>query len=132
MNIDAYVFKKPHISLSKLIPNEFIFKAYKSFTYREFPEPNSFKPKTLNEFFKKIKSIKFKKNKKLDVKLSSFYNYPYKKKPTLRDILLLVKDNKDFDSELVSSHQKEYFLNNLRSIEIFKGRFTEIAFIKKK
>ena len=57
---------------------------------------------------------------------------PNKKKPTLRDILLLVKDNKDFDSELISSHQKEYFLNNLSSIEIFKGRFNEIAFIKKK
>ena len=57
---------------------------------------------------------------------------PYKKKPTLRDILLLVKDNKDFDSEFVPNQYKEYFLDNLSSIEIFKGRFNEIAFIKKK
>ena len=57
---------------------------------------------------------------------------PNKKKPTLRDILLLVKNNKDFDSELVPNQYKEYFLDNLSSIEIFKGRFNEIAFIKKK
>ena len=57
---------------------------------------------------------------------------PNKNKPTLRDILLSVKDNKDFDSELVPNQYKEYFLNNLNSIEIFKGRFNEIAFIKKK
>ena len=57
---------------------------------------------------------------------------PHKKRPTLRDILLLVKENRNFDSELVSNQQKEYFLNNLSSIEIFRGRFNEIAFIKKK
>lgn len=57
---------------------------------------------------------------------------PNKNKPTLRDILLLVKNNKNFDSELVSNQHKEYFLDNLSSIEIFKGRFNEIAFIKKK
>lgn len=103
MNIDAYVFKKPHISLSKLIPNEFIFKAYKSFTYREFPEPNSFKPKTLNEFFKKIKSIKFKKNKKLDIKLSSFYNYPYKKKPIdiIGDELFKIQSKKNYKFDYI-------------------------------
>lgn len=57
---------------------------------------------------------------------------PDKKKPTLRDILISVKNNKDFESELVSKNQKEYFLKNLNSIEIFKGEFNEIAFIKKK
>ena len=57
---------------------------------------------------------------------------PGKKKPTLRDILISVKNNKDFESELVSKDQKEYFLKNLNSIEIFKGEFNEIAFIKKK
>ena len=56
---------------------------------------------------------------------------PGKKKPTLRDILISVKNNKDFESELVSKDQKEYFLKNLNSIEIFKGEFNEIAFIKK-
>ena len=57
---------------------------------------------------------------------------PHQKKPTLRDILLLVKENKNFESELVSNQQKEYFLNNLSSVEIFQGKFNEIAFIKKK
>jgi hypothetical protein len=32
-----------------LIPKEFIFKAYKSFTYKVFREPNSFKPKSIEE-----------------------------------------------------------------------------------
>jgi hypothetical protein len=45
---------------------------------------------------------------------------------------MLIKDNKDFNSELVSLDQKEYFLKNLSSLEIFKGNFNEIAFIKKK
>jgi predicted O-methyltransferase YrrM len=57
---------------------------------------------------------------------------PEKKKPTLRDILKSVKENNDFNSELVSLDQKEYFLKNLSSLEIFKGNFNEIAFIKKK
>ena len=57
---------------------------------------------------------------------------PDEKRPTLRDILMLIKDNKDFNSELVSLDQKEYFLKNLSSLEIFKGNFNEIAFIKKK
>tara|TARA_Y100001970_G_scaffold22863_1_gene26536 strand:+ start:4133 stop:4981 length:849 start_codon:yes stop_codon:yes gene_type:complete len=56
----------------------------------------------------------------------------HKNKPTLRDILILAKNNKNFDSKLISNQQKEYFLDNLSSIEIFKGRFNEIAFIKKK
>ena len=57
---------------------------------------------------------------------------PYKKKPTLRDILKSIKSNKNFNSELITEEQKKYFLNNLSSIEILKGNFNEIAFIKKK
>tara|TARA_B100000989_G_scaffold253598_1_gene202072 strand:+ start:949 stop:1797 length:849 start_codon:yes stop_codon:yes gene_type:complete len=53
-------------------------------------------------------------------------------KPTLKDILLLVKSNKDFNSKLVSKLQKDYFLDNVLSIEILKGKFNEIAFIQKK
>ena len=53
-------------------------------------------------------------------------------KPTLKDILLLVKSNKDFNSKLVSKLQKDYFLDNVFSIEILKGKFNEIAFIQKK
>ena len=57
---------------------------------------------------------------------------PDKKHPTLREILMLIQNKKDFNSELISTEQKEYFLKNLSSIEIFKGNFNEIAFIKKK
>ena len=53
-------------------------------------------------------------------------------KPTLKDILLLVKNNKDFNSKLVSKLQKDYFLDNVLSIEILQGKFNEIAFIQKK
>lgn len=52
--------------------------------------------------------------------------------PTLKEILISIKQNQDFESTYVSKHQKEYFLNNFSSIEIFKGKFNEIAFIKKK
>lgn len=53
-------------------------------------------------------------------------------KPTLRDILLSVKNNEDFNSKLISKEQKNYFLNNIFSVEIFKGKYNEIVFIKKK
>ena len=102
MNIDAYVFKKPHISLFNLIPKEFIFKAYKSFTYRVFKEPNSFKPKSLEELFKNIKKIKFKKNTNLDNKLKAFYNFPYKQSPS--DIMA----NKLNEIYLTSDHKFKY------------------------
>jgi hypothetical protein len=59
-----------------------MFKVYGSYTYKVFIEPNSFKPKSIKEFNSLIKSIKFKKNKLLDQKLKSFYNYPYKQKPS--------------------------------------------------
>ncbi len=100
MNIDSYIFKKPHISLINLIPKEFFFEAYKSYTYKNFDEPNSFKPTTKKEFFKIISKVKFKKNKILDKKLKSYYNYPYAETPTkiigsnLKKIYL--KNNKIF------------------------------------
>lgn len=57
---------------------------------------------------------------------------PDKKRPTLKDILTLVKNNKDFNSELITKSQKKYFLENISLIEIFKGEFNEVAFLKKK
>ena len=56
----------------------------------------------------------------------------YGEKPTLRDILFLIKDKKDFNSKYVTKSQKEYFIKNLESINIKKGRSSEIAFIIKK
>ena len=53
-------------------------------------------------------------------------------KPTLKQILQKIKDGTDFNSKYISSEDKIYFLSNLESIDIFKGKFNEIAFIKKK
>ena len=55
-----------------------------------------------------------------------------KEKPTLKDILNLIKEKKDFTSNHVDQSEKKYFLENFKSINIFKGRFNEIAFIEKK
>ena len=56
----------------------------------------------------------------------------YNERPTLREILNLIKQNQDFNSKYITSEQKEYFLNNFKEIQIFKGQFNEIAFITKK
>ena len=53
-------------------------------------------------------------------------------KPTLRDILLLIKSGKNFENSLVSKDQKDYFLKNFDKIFILKGNYNEIAIIKKK
>ena len=53
-------------------------------------------------------------------------------KPTLRDILNLIIKGKDFSSKYITDEQKRYFLQNYKTIEIFKGRTSEIAFITKK
>ena len=56
----------------------------------------------------------------------------YKEKPSLKEILSLIDQNKDFTSKYITNDQKEYFLNNFKNIEIFKGQYNEIAFITKK
>ena len=55
-----------------------------------------------------------------------------KEKPTLKDILELINENKNFESSYVTKDQKKYFLENYKSINIFKGNSSEIAFIIKK
>ena len=55
-----------------------------------------------------------------------------KEKPTLREILYLIKENKEFYSKYINDSDKKYFLDNFKEINIFKGKFNEIAFIKKK
>ena len=57
---------------------------------------------------------------------------PDNERPTLKDILLKVKNKKNFFSKYVSKKDKEYFLANVNKINIYKGRFNEIAFITKK
>ena len=53
-------------------------------------------------------------------------------KPTLKNILLSIIQNKEFDSKYISENDKRYLLENFDFIEIFKGNLNEIAFIKKK
>ena len=53
-------------------------------------------------------------------------------KPTLKDILKLIKENKDFNSKYITDEQKKYFLDHVEEINIFKGTSHEIAFISKK
>lgn len=56
----------------------------------------------------------------------------HKEKPTLRDILELINNNKGFDSNYITDNQKKYFLENYESINIYKGSSSQIAFITKK
>lgn len=54
-------------------------------------------------------------------------------KPTLREILLNFKNSGSIlDSKYISNNEKNYFLKNIKSIEIFKGNFNEVAFLTKK
>ena len=55
-----------------------------------------------------------------------------KEKPTLREILYCIKKNQDFNSKYISNNQKKYFFKNVNQINIYKGKFNEIAFITKK
>ena len=52
--------------------------------------------------------------------------------PTLKEILLAIKTKKKFNSNLISEDEKEYFLSSFDTIEILKGNFNNICFIKKK
>ena len=56
----------------------------------------------------------------------------FNESPTLKEILISLQNNKDFESKYVSLSQKKYFLENFHEINIFKGAFNEIAFITKK
>ena len=53
-------------------------------------------------------------------------------KPTLRDILNKIMNNEDFNNKLIINDQKKYFLENYKSIKIFKGKVNEVAIIEKK
>ncbi len=83
INVDSYIYGKPHITLKNMIPKEFLFQAYNSFNYKEFPEINSYNPNNFNDLMNALKKMKFKKNKKLDLLLKKFFSYPYLKKPSI-------------------------------------------------
>jgi hypothetical protein len=52
--------------------------------------------------------------------------------PTLKKILNLIIENKDFKSQYILDEDKKYFLKNFDSIEIFQGKKNQIAVVKKK
>ena len=66
INVDTYIEKIPHISLIDMIPEQFFFKAYNSYSYQEFIEPNSYKPKNINELLEMVENINFKENDTMD------------------------------------------------------------------
>lgn len=110
INVDSYICGKPHISLLNIIPKEFYFNAYKTFSYKDFPEVNSIKPKSLDELMNIIKKIKFKKNNQLDFLLKKFFSFPYKKSPIqiikneLIDIMAI--NNKTINKPIMNHKEK--------------------------
>lgn len=114
INVDSYIYGKPHISLSKLIPNEFYFNAYKTFSYNQFPEINSFKPSSLEELLRLTKKAKFKMNRKLDHSLKKFFSFPYKKKP------VSIISNKLSDIVTKNSNKKFKHIFSIKEIKLSK------------
>ena len=54
-------------------------------------------------------------------------------KPTLREILFEFKKKKTLlDSKYIKKNDRDNFLDNIGSIEIYKGNFNEIAILRKK
>ena len=47
-------------------------------------------------------------------------------------MLVLHLDNKDFNSPYIDENSKNYLLDNLDNIKIYKGNINEMAIIKKK
>ncbi len=87
---------------------------------------------TLFSLFKSLKNRGLFIVEELDFPDTRIDMNPDKKKPTLRDILISIKNKKDFSSEFITKDQKEYFLKNLNFINVYKGEFNQIAFIQKK
>ena len=52
--------------------------------------------------------------------------------PDLKSILKNILLQKEFFSNYIKDEEKNYFLNNYKSIDFFKGNYNEIVFIKKK
>ena len=107
IHVDTYIAKKPHISLINLIPEKFFFSAYNSYTYKEFKEPNSFKPKNIDELIQMIPNIQFNENDEMDLLLKKYFSFPYHNNPleliaqNLKKVIL-TKNNDKFEPILSS------------------------------
>jgi len=140
INIDSYVYKKPHISLVDMIPNNFFnFNAYNSHSYKDYKETSSYKPKNMSELIKIIKNSKFKSNRKMDYNLKKYYNYPlngpsadkiannlikiYNSKQTIkRDIVVYSKYQKNLNS-IIGNYFSSLILFYLSEFKIFFNRY---------
>ena len=121
INIDAYVFQKPHISLVNLIPKDFLnFKAYENFSYLQYKEHYSYKPKNIKELDILLRKIKFKKKDDMDRKLIKYYNFPSKKSSLDNVALNLEKIWKK--SEINSGYIKYSYVQKM--FKIFFGKYT--------
>ena len=157
MSLCQFYFKNAHISSGDIFPDLFTYKSkrIKNFfidTSSELQIQNKIVNK--DEYFDFIIEdaghylkdqiislfILFKKLKPEGIFIVEELDFPdirndmnvEKEKPTLREILYLIKENKEFYSKYINDNDKKYFIDNFKEINIFKGKFNEIAFIKKK
>ena len=124
INVDSYIYRKPHISLSKIVPNEFYFNAYKTFNYNDFQEVNSYKPLSVEELLRLIKKVKFKKNKKLDYLLKKFFSFPYKEEPNS----IIVNKLDDIVTKTPNKKFKHIFTNSEINLSKIIGSKATILF----
>ena len=137
INVDSYIYGRPHISLSKLIPKEFYFEAYQTFNYKEFPEINSFTPNSQKELIELVKKIKFKENKKLSFFLKKFFSFPYKKVPVSAisdkiEKISLGQNKKKFKYILTGKEISLSKIIGTRLTVMFSYLFSQIKFFKNK
>jgi len=118
INVDTYLKRLPHISLIDMIPDQFFFKAYNKYTYKEFIEPNSYKPKNLTELFDCIKKINFKENPIMDQYLKKYFSFPYEKNPLKIIAETIAKKSYSFDDRKF----EPILTNNDRKITILLGK----------
>jgi len=52
--------------------------------------------------------------------------------PSLKQILININNKKDFNSKYINEKDKKYFIENFKSIKIYKGKSNEVAIIEKK
>ena len=119
--IDAYIFKKPHISLINLIPNSFLnFKAYNSHSYKDYYEFYSNKPKNIKQLISLIKKVKFKRNKSFDKKINKYYGFPSKKTAStkiLENLKYIYSETKNYNQTIIYN-QKQKVLNKIFGYKI--------------
>ena len=133
----------------------FYFKSSKIFSGDIYPDLFRYKSKRINNFFIDASSedashllkdqiislfLLFKKLNSGGVFITEELDFPdtrkdmniNNEKPTLKNILSSIIEQKEFNSKYISENDKRYFLENYAFIKIFKGNTNEIALIKKK